>query len=241
MRPSFALPALLLAPFALAATTAVKTTSCSAIDLKTFNGDVKYGQAFCEFWLIVSRNTSPLPDLAASSLTNVCQCVVSTQSSTSSTSTRSVVRGAKLASTSSKSTSTTKSTEKISKRAVTTSKTTSTKLVCVSQNVTAVQNDITHPIPFCNWWATDSRTNSPIPGLSASQHASINSQDCVNVSKVIGDILFKAFEQFEQEVVFQRQKLEHENFGHSHSWSGFILDAEKLDVEAAQLIDCNII
>ncbi|KAH0306428.1 hypothetical protein KCU71_g9496, partial [Aureobasidium melanogenum] len=214
MRPSFALPALRLTPFALAATTAVKTTSCSATDLKTFNGDVKYGEAFCEFWLIVSRNTSPLPDLAASSLTNVCQCVVSTQSSASSTSTHSAARGAKLVSTSSKSTSVTKSTVKVSKRAVTTSKTTSTKLVCVSQNVTAVQNDITHPIPFCNWWATDSRTNSPIPGLSASQHASINCQDHLNLSKVIDDIFYEGLEQFEQEVVLQRQKLKHENFHH---------------------------
>ncbi|CAD0048336.1 unnamed protein product [Aureobasidium pullulans] len=77
MRLSFALPALLLTPFAYAkATTAVKTTTCSATDLKTFNGDVQYGEAFCEFWLIISRSTSPLPNLSASALTNVCNCVL---------------------------------------------------------------------------------------------------------------------------------------------------------------------
>lgn len=64
------------------------------------------------------------------------------------------------------------------------------------------------------------------------KHASINCQDRLNFSKVIGDIFFEAFDQFEQEVVFQCQKLEHENFDHSHPWSDFVFYDEKLVVEA---------
>lgn len=73
------------------------------------------------------------------------------------------------------------------------------------------------------------------------KHASINCQDRLNLSQVIGDIFYQGFEQFEQEVVFRCQKLEHENFSHSHPWSGFIFGVEKLVIKAAQLVNCNSI
>lgn len=67
------------------------------------------------------------------------------------------------------------------------------------------------------------------------KHTSVNCQNHFNLDKVVGDIVYEGFEQFQQEVVFQQQKLELQNFGHRRAWSNLIFGCEELVINGHQL------